>query len=109
MSYSYITNPINNQSYNLFSKKGLLTLENYLVGGVNQQELKDRRRKTHRKLLIEPSPYKQSELKERRRRTQRKILRESSPQQLIVESPQRQSELAARYNVPARSKASATV
>ena len=56
MSYSYITNPINNQSYNLFSKKGLLTLENYLVGGVNQQELKDRRRKTHRKLLIEPSP-----------------------------------------------------
>ena len=40
MSYSYITNPVTNQSYDLFSNKGLLTLQNYLVGGATDPRLK---------------------------------------------------------------------
>ena len=51
MYYSYITNPITNKSHNLFSEKGLLTLQNYLKGGADQQQLKNRRRNAHRRLL----------------------------------------------------------
>lgn len=35
MSYLYITNPLTNQSHNLFSEKGLFTLQNYLEGGAS--------------------------------------------------------------------------
>ena len=38
--YSFITNPVTNQSYDLFSNKGLLTLQNYLVGGATDPRLK---------------------------------------------------------------------
>lgn len=35
MSYKFITNPITNQSYYLFSNKGLSTLQNYMIGGAD--------------------------------------------------------------------------